>query len=331
MSSPYNKFEAIMVKHGACCSPEEFYWHVNAAFHNAEADNYDDIHIDMFEYSNLVWARLTSHLMKYDKKHRVLDIGSGTGNIGDMLEKYCPLNVKDITLLEPSKAMIQQCNKKRLNWSFPSQIVEGDISLIYNYGKFDLITINSVLHHIVELGDFCSVVQNLLNSDGIVLTAQDPRFEALSDTVLDERMMKAKMDLLKKLRFKGLYSRLVSKTDEIVCKLTGRAFFPKLAKKTNYQLKHNKVITTDLTMEEIYAITDFHVPGLARIGSGIGLDQLKIWFDKLELIDYFSFQYQGIEWTCMNKKQRQLETELWQTNDKHGSQFGSAWQVKHQQ
>jgi ubiquinone/menaquinone biosynthesis C-methylase UbiE len=325
---PYASLRSIMEQHGAVCTPNEFHWLVNEAYHNAESLVYDEIHHDMVEGLLPIWERLLSHIPSSSHKLNILDIGAGTGIVGEFINTIIPNRIAEMTVLDPSHAMIEQCRKKATHWAFPCTFIHGNISKILESKRYNLITINSVLHHIVELESFCRHIQNYLYDEGLLLIAHDPRAEAEFDEILKKRIVLAKKKFIRKLKSKGLFVKAVNKTVEFSCKIAEEEYIEPLAKATCKPLLKSGVITKPMKLNIIHSITDYHVPGINRFGAGINIDYLKQWMEKLHLIDYFTYMFQGCEWTRLFKKEKELEIKLWNENDQHGALIGSAWRLK---
>src|ERR1700736_4402614 len=75
----YESLRPLMARFGAVGEPKAFYWAVNAAFHTAEAREYDSIHADMFDGLRPIWQRLTAALPSEPARLDILDVGAGTG------------------------------------------------------------------------------------------------------------------------------------------------------------------------------------------------------------------------------------------------------------
>lgn len=84
----YEPLRPIMRAHGASCTPQEFYWAVNDAFHTVEAKTYDQIHAGMFGGSDPMWTRLLKCVS--GTGWVVLDVGAGTGLVGEHLVRLAP-------------------------------------------------------------------------------------------------------------------------------------------------------------------------------------------------------------------------------------------------
>jgi len=191
----YEMFRPLMDYFGAVCSPKEFYWAVNDALHAAEAAIYDDRHSSMFVEERYVWERLFSYLPDTPKQLQFLDVGCGTGLVGHFASLHCSERVNHMTLLDPSASMLDRIRERASQWPFETTIQHGDIDALNSQPLYDVVTINSVLHHVVELDAFVNKVQGLIKPGGLLLTGQDPRaqHEIRSDVILRGRRLKKRI------------------------------------------------------------------------------------------------------------------------------------------
>jgi ubiquinone/menaquinone biosynthesis C-methylase UbiE len=129
-SNAFLIFTPLMERFGVTCSAEQFYWHVNDAYHTVEAAEYDHLHASMFKILDEIWMRALTQLPEGQQKLRVLDVGSGTGLVGELLNRLVPDRIESLTCVEPNKAMIQQAKLKASKWRFQTTFVNGDLASI---------------------------------------------------------------------------------------------------------------------------------------------------------------------------------------------------------
>jgi ubiquinone/menaquinone biosynthesis C-methylase UbiE len=321
-SNDFLIFKPLMERFGANCSAEQFYWYINDAYHTVEASEYDQIHASMFVISDSIWVRALKQLPKNNNKLRVLDVGSGTGLVGELLNRLVPNRIESLTCVEPNLAMIEQAKLKASNWEFHTTFVNGDLASVPKTEMFDVITIDSVLHHIVNLEELFMQVSDLLSTGGVLITAQDPRRAASLDPMSAKRQQSLRImrwidpsHVIKTiwLRVKKLFIKSNKTTS--------------LAEKVNTILIEQGVVSKPLDMSSIYAVTDVHVPGQpGDIGHGIEVEDIRGWLKSCNLLDYFTYQYFGVDWVYLSHIQKYIEHNLWRKNDDHGFLFGSVWQ-----
>lgn len=320
-ADPYSVLAPIQRRFGSSCSPKEFYWAVNDAFHTAEAGEYDDIHAGMFLGQEDIWRRLFALLP--DRPLRMIDIGAGTGLVGEYLSKLAPDAVSHLTLLEPNDAMIERARARSAGWThlpMEVEIVKGTIDAVKGR-SFDIVTVSSVMHHIVEIDLFCADIVKLLAPGGFLFQMQDPRADGAADHVLQKRRAKVEAR-----RRPSPYRRFRHALRRQLERLGLRKNSDRVAAATNARLLANGTIGKPMTPQAIWSVTDFHVPGqMESLGKGFSVPQLKRLLSPLELIDSFTYQYHATAWDYLTPEEQAEEDRLWAANDQHGAIFGTAW------
>jgi ubiquinone/menaquinone biosynthesis C-methylase UbiE len=321
MIDPYEALRPLMNRYGATCSPRDFYWAVNQAYHTVEAHQYDKLHEAMFVGLEPVWHFLFSQAATHPSpKLRVLDVGAGTGLVGGFVEMHLASRVGSMTMLDPCEAMLGQCRRRAELFSFSCDFRHGDILELGPHEQFDLITVNSVLHHVVELPAFFARVRTLLAPQGWLLTAQDPRAQAASDSCLQARRKQWRQ------RHRRLARAVWSRCRQLVRRLLGPPHLSPLALETSHQLLQQQTIRQPMTMSSIYAVTDFHVPGQpGGLGKGLDLKAMAGWLPDFVLAASRTYQFHGVPWTGLGRGEQELESQWWAARDPHGELFASAW------
>ena len=323
-TDPYAPLRGLMRRHGASCSPKEFYWAVNSAYHAVEAAQYDELHADMYAELPPVWRRLLGHLPASPTQLRFLDIGAGTGLVGEFLQEMCPDHIGALVLLEPCEAMIEIARKKSEGWSFATEFVQGDISALGGDSLFDVVTANSVLHHIVDLGEFCGKAESLVRPGGVLLTAQDSRADAPSDSVFLKRR-----GTVARRSGRGLCARTQSLAARAVRRIRPGFRLGGLAEAANAPLLNEGVIKSPMTLAAIWSVTDFHVPGqIGGMGRGISFLDLERYMGRMTLVDSATYHFHGSNWQSLTQAEKERELGWWNAGDPHGEMFCTAWQRK---
>ncbi len=224
-------------------------------------------------------------------------------------------------LLDPCQAMLERCQEKRSRWLFETQAILGDIESVPLAAQFDVITVNSVLHHVVELEGFCSRLAALLRKGGVLLTAQDECAEAASDP----RFLTRSADARRR-RKPTLYRKVRGLAGRVIRRVLGKPNLGPLARATNQPLLETGIIRRPMDQQNIWAVTDFHVPGQpGAFGRGISVRQLQAWLPGFELIDQLTYNYHGVPWTQLTTSERAEEHGWWASDDRSGQLLGTAW------
>ncbi|WP_165961078.1 class I SAM-dependent methyltransferase [Qipengyuania sediminis] len=326
-ADPYAVLAPIQRRYGSTCSPSDFYWAVNDAFHTAEAAQYDTIHAGMFLGQEDIWRRLFALLPSPSSARplRMLDIGAGTGLVGEYLSKLAPNAIGDLTLLEPNDAMIAKARERAAGWGhmpMEVQIVKGLIDRVEG-GSFDVISVSSVMHHVVEIEAFCAAIVRLLAPGGFLFQMQDPRADSDRDPILQQR--RARVDARRR---PGAYRALRNRIRQTLEHLRLRPNSDPVAEATSAALLAQGVIAKPMPPQAIWSVTDFHVPGqMEAIGKGFSVPQLQRMLAPLELVDSFTYQFHATAWDFLSPEEQAEEDRLWAAGDMHGAIFGTAWRA----
>jgi SAM-dependent methyltransferase len=318
-------------KAGSILPPLEFYHCVQTAFHDVESENYDDLHNEMYFYLENIFNRLFSLASKEKASLRVLDIGAGTGLVETFLAKKHSAIIERIDVVEPNARMIHKLEQKNLAWKLP---IVSKNSYLENAGlnqEYDIAICSSVLHHIPDLSTFFSVLRNLVKPGGFILTMQDPRNEVLTDSVAGDRRKLFLLQHQNKVQ-KGKVDALKN-TAIFVLRLAGvKRYLSKqkvLEVNVNKLLKDRKIIRNHLSIQEIWAITDIHVPGLpGSIGSGISLGQLQRWLPNFDTTAYITYNFFNTNLLDLTDIFLAMENKFLSENDGHGFLFASLFKNK---
>jgi len=225
-------------------------------------------------------------------------------------------------MLDPNDAMLERARTRSEGWSSFAEGIEflkGDITAVEGR-TFDLITVSSVFHHVVEIEQFGASLNRLLRPGGVLMQMQDPRTGSDRDAVLSSRSRAAR-----ERRSPSLYRRARALIGKVLRAFGRNSPGDPIAEGTNAILLERQIITSPLDMPTIWAITDFHVPGQPqRMGHGFTLTKLQQWLS-LEPVDSFSYQFQGLPWDLLTPDERSDENNWWNKGDDHGGLFGSVW------
>lgn len=159
---------------------EELVQRVNELFHDFEHDKYHEDHPEIMDQETGRWNRLFKQpLREIDPPRTIIDIGTGTGfvplTIADKLSADDKIICSDISqkMLETAKYNIEQ---KDFSCQFEYIKIEPAIPLAlpFETDSADIITLNSVLHHIHGTKVFLKEIDRILKSGGLVIIAHEP-------------------------------------------------------------------------------------------------------------------------------------------------------------
>jgi len=140
----------------------------NIIAHDIEYKTYNSTQITIFNKSEQL--RIIKMLKNKSKNgDRILDIGSGTGNITLKLEKIR----KEIVSTDVSKKMISYLKTKSKNSKTYFMICKGE-DLPFKNNVFDMVTGYSVMHHIYSPFGCVKEVRRVMNNKACAIFDHEP-------------------------------------------------------------------------------------------------------------------------------------------------------------
>jgi SAM-dependent methyltransferase len=315
----------IMQRHGVRCTAEEFHAAVNITFHNFESEVYDQEHADMWESLPREFDRLAGDCARVAENQgelNLLDIGCGTGLATDCLVKSeLGTRITYVDLLDTSRPMLAQAARRAAGWNRPFTIYEGLVDALPKVKKYSLIVTCSVLHHVPDLAAFLRTVRSLQADNGIYIHLQDPNGDYANDPEYLQRVAQIKSKkLFPEVVYRFTPRRVVNR---IYRELTGKQD-DSYCTKTNRALLNAGLISTPLSVTEIYSITDIHVLD----GTGISIRQMKDWMPDYDLISMRSYAFFGTLWSKLPPKLKREEEALGQIKARNGMHIGAVWKLR---
>ena len=330
----YEPVIAVMRRHSCTCSPEEFHAAVNIAFHEYEAEVFDEIHKDRWQLvpkqvELLVddWLAKCARVPEY---LNVLDVGCGTGLASDsLLKTRVGHRIRSIDLLDTSKSMLLRAADRAKAWPVPNRQFLGPLVTAPAGQHYDVVIASSVLHHVPDLPGFFRNVRSRQQPGGIFIHVEDPNADYLTDPELKRRTAEVSSELpawVQRLHPRRILGRLQRE-------MTGRQGLDYISK-TNRALITQGLIKEPLTVTELFAIIDIHV----HSGSGISIKELRGLLSDYELLgqrscgffgDGFNGRVRFFEQLPHLPKEFEIrETELIAAGALNGFNIGAIWRVR---
>ncbi len=223
---------------------------INMYFHDEEADYFADRHTArMKEESDFYKSFFENFSHKNKPGLKILDIGSGTGLVGQALpEKYGRLICTDISakMIDIARENLGLKNKKMIDF-----VICDAETLPFKDKVFDIIICNAAMHHFPSTEKFASEVKRVIAPDGSIVLGFESNKRFWSNAALS---------LLYRL-FSKLHRTRGSSDD------TG---YKKICKTVNEKLLRNGDIISPLSNMEILKLVDIHSP---NSGSRIDLTE----------------------------------------------------------
>jgi ubiquinone/menaquinone biosynthesis C-methylase UbiE len=153
---------------------------INELYHDYAGKDYSQSHPEIFEEEVFRWKYLSSrYLSTLAHPIRILDIGSGTGFVAGIICQA--LKEEDtIILSDISQEMVDLAKRKfegeryGPHLKFVKIAVHTPYRISFESHSIDVITINSVLHHVQDVQTFLNEVDRLLRPGGLLLICHEP-------------------------------------------------------------------------------------------------------------------------------------------------------------
>ena len=154
---------------------KEFVLRVNEIFHDIEAESYTAEHPEIFELEKKRWQALAEKYFKSDSPLTILDIGSGTGFVPLQISPH--LKEEDTVICSDISTMMLKRCKSNLSGKFKnsfSYLKVSDERFELEPASVDIITLNSVLHHLPDTDSTFNELNRILAPGGLLIIAHEP-------------------------------------------------------------------------------------------------------------------------------------------------------------
>ncbi|HVZ40137.1 MAG TPA: class I SAM-dependent methyltransferase [Candidatus Kapabacteria bacterium] len=152
---------------------------VNELFYDHENDDYRDVHEEMLGREGERWRIRAERFFQFAGPATVIDIGSGAGlvgmSIGSAMREDDRLICADLSggMLEVARRNLQRLKLRpalefvKISGSLPYRLPFGDETA-------DVVTMNSVLHHVKDTAGFLAEIDRILKPGGLVMIGHEP-------------------------------------------------------------------------------------------------------------------------------------------------------------
>ncbi|WP_035236355.1 alkaline phosphatase family protein [Desulfobacter vibrioformis] len=170
-------FSEILTENDQFAEREALVSEVNKIYYNTVSSQYDERHPEVVEGDFAWWLDKFSEIHPADGNPlRVLDFGCGTGFIGKALAASS-LEIGELTCLDTSSGMLEQA-RQALSPLWETSVLSFAVDMAEIQGrKFDLICVNSVLHHLHNPLQVTRELETLLADGGRIMGAHEPNKE----------------------------------------------------------------------------------------------------------------------------------------------------------
>lgn len=146
----------------------------NQVYHRHEAELYDERHPEIFASEAKRWSDFFDDWDKLRQGQAViLDIGAGTGFIYSLAESHLKAGDRFVAS-DLSPEMLEICRKRAKSQGFLELLVASADKLTVPNSSVDLITVNSVLHHLPDPPAFLKEAIRVLKPGGRIVIMHEP-------------------------------------------------------------------------------------------------------------------------------------------------------------
>jgi len=259
---------------------------INRIFHDFEADIYSEYHPEI-DTEEVKWERISDRYLNQDRKITLLDVGTGNGFVPYVTGKH--LKAGDILICSDiSDKMLAKANKRLSVYThIEKRFIAADALLISKMEiEADIITMNSVLHHLPDYEEVLEHLAKRVKTGGlfIIMHERNQRFCRNVPLLMRQCLFLAEMNRL---------ARKVVGTVLVSLKLYKRKFArDELYAKVAAAIKEQGISNNLLSTEEINALVDFHDPD----EGGEGFDPFLLkerFFKNFEIVELFTDMHLG--------------------------------------
>jgi ubiquinone/menaquinone biosynthesis C-methylase UbiE len=236
---------------------EEVVQKVNELYHNLINENFDRLwsHKETFELEKKRWNSIGKSLLK-NFKGKIIDIGTGTGfvplNISRYLNKNSTFICSDISeeILKVAKKKIEK-RKFNLNFQFRKIVPKIPYELPFATNSANLITINSVIHHIKNTNNFLSEIERVLKKDGLLIIGHEPNYFFYKSSLLYYNFLLLKHLLHPRYTLNKIRKKISSQTPDL-----DKFNYNNIVTEINERLFKENLISETLDLGDIKRIID---------------------------------------------------------------------------
>lgn len=247
---------------------EKLVQRVNELYHDFTSNQYESSQPEIFEQEKERWEIIAKQFLNFTNPFTILDIGTGTGFVPQTIAKF--LKEKDIFICADISQRMLDVAKNNINKQiFRSQFkfvkIENQIPIRFPFEteSVDIITMNSLLHHIKDTNKFLHEVDRIIKPNGLLIVGHEPnryfyehKFLWLNynfiNYFLNPKFIVVKISIklhLKKF-FKKIYYFIYKKKKKSLLE------HKKITNKINEALFREKLINKFLLPGEIFEIVD---------------------------------------------------------------------------
>jgi SAM-dependent methyltransferase len=194
--------EQLITPYGPAMPVKSLVAELNKLYHCFEAKEYDSSHPEVHRQLPPIWAEMirTATGTETEKCWDILDFGCGTGfEAAQLVEVLGVSRIRSLTCYDPSPDMLAICREKLGPRVSGIRILTSLSDVLAGPRRYDLLTTNSLLHHLPAPIDEIRSLNRVLNDDAWWLMGHEPsrRFYENSRCTAELREYRAQHKLRK--------------------------------------------------------------------------------------------------------------------------------------
>jgi len=266
---------------------------INEIYHDLENKVYDSRHVNMDDLECDFWERVAKNQLAGKEPLVCLDYGTGTGLVPVILGPYLK---QDDTVIcaDISSEMLKVCERKISEHSFKpgfSFVKIDGIKVPLEDKSVDIITVNSVLHHLYDLKAFSKECRRILKPGGLLIVSHEPAsgndvpFLCSFVRSLAKILLKPKSVFVKLAQTCPFAEKSMRKVLNKTCQ--GYSKRNKMLSDIAKQIKREGLIDVELRGVEIQQVVDFQTQ------KGFNKNKIKDVFPHFKIIEWTTYNYLG--------------------------------------
>ncbi len=229
-------------------------YRINELYHDFENKLYSQLHPEIFIEEKDVWEAYCKKFILNDKPFHILDYGTGTGFVASIICNHLKKS-DSLICVDLSKEILKVCENNLSKLNPVCQLVFAKIdgeNIPLENKSVDIITVNSVLHHLPDLSVFSNECFRVLKDNGLLIIAHEPN----NDT---------KLPMFENLKLKLL--QLINQPELVMLSLLEKFSFLEwilrkiTSKINNYYFVRNKMLKDIAQILINENLIDYHLRG----------------------------------------------------------------------
>lgn len=237
---------------------EQLVQRVNELFHDFTGEQYESLYPEILAQEKERWEKTAAQFLAFMHPIRIVDIGTGTGfvplRIAGMLRKGDIFICSDISrgILEVARRNIQKCQFD-CEFKFAKIDPQMPFKLEFDTCFADVVTMNSVLHHVKDTNAFLNEIDRILKPNGLLFIGHEPnRYFYESRFLVQNYLFLNRLFAL----YAKLHSYVQGKEPSRESEQS-RSYYRDISQKISEILVQEGLINGHLSAEEITKIVDY--------------------------------------------------------------------------